>query len=254
MIDHLIINLPRDVDRRRRMEAEVARSPLGEAKFFDAFDASAMTDSELAAAFDYRRAARVEPNPPTRGEVGCTLSHHAVWQHIARTDRPLIIMEDDVCFSGSWDGLLKAAERLVDTDRPRVVTMARHFFYRRSAQYDGFTLALDPRICYGNEFYIMNPAAARLLISLGRPHYLADHWAYFRRCGVELIGLLPNPVLVDDGGSSSIGQHGLGRIDRDGMRRSALPDIYLFDQPVMLLHLALTRLGLLRRHTDPNLR
>ena len=37
------------------------------------------------------------------GNVGCTLSHYELWQHIASTDNELhLILEDDAIFGENW--------------------------------------------------------------------------------------------------------------------------------------------------------
>lgn len=242
-----IINMPSDTERRRRMETNVASSPLGaDMEFVPGVSTRAMTPAQLAAAFDYRRYGRLHHGMPSLGEAGCSLAHYSLWQRIAASDTPAWILEDDIYFDGPWGDIPEYTLRYLTSDEPRVLLLPRHYFYRTSRREGSLTAADSPKACYGTECYAINPAGARLLMSLGRPHYIADEWDYYRSRGLQTQALFPHPVVHDYSLASNIGHHFSHRYDYDGAARTALPGVFLYDFRRMLCRIILHKLGFYR--------
>lgn len=229
----LIINLPRHISRRRLMEQSIADAPFDSHEFVDGVDARAMTEGQRREAFDYNGFASIHLIPPGVGEVGCALAHRKAWQRVAELGVPAAVLEDDLRFDNSWDGIPEFATKWLDTYEPRALLLPRHFFYRK-AQTIGDRHIATPYNCYGGEFYMLNPAGAKLLLGLGRPRFVADDWDFYRKNGLNVKAMFPHPVIVDDGGVSSIGGHIHERMDWDGAARSVNPGVLLFDFYKML--------------------
>ena len=92
----LVITRGTDVERRRRFEAETSRAIFGAWSFFDGFDGPSMwleTGRPSTAGRDKRPA----PDPLCAAEIGCLLSHAAIWRtaHALGIER-LCVIEDDV--------------------------------------------------------------------------------------------------------------------------------------------------------------
>jgi glycosyl transferase family 25 len=54
--------------------------------------------------------------PLKKTEVGCFLSHQQVWQRIASSDRPSVVLEDDVILADHWVSALAALSQLQGLD------------------------------------------------------------------------------------------------------------------------------------------
>lgn len=106
MIKGHFINLDKNADRRDMMQNQIAAFGLGIERF------PAVNGREMdAAAFDAFVAARPHnSNPWTRGQVGCFLSHYALWEKAAASDAPYtVIFEDDITMSPSVSDFLSGA-------------------------------------------------------------------------------------------------------------------------------------------------
>lgn len=84
----LVISLERSVERRRCMSERLRGAGL-DFEFFDAVDGRAVDRSQYPSARSL-----------LDGELGCYLSHVAVWRHLAQSDLDsLLVLEDDVEFN-----------------------------------------------------------------------------------------------------------------------------------------------------------
>lgn len=90
-----IISLSHATVRREACVREMSRIGL-EFSFFDAVNGSQLTAEEIAAAYDASANRTAYKHPLSRSEVGCYLSHWALWRRIASGEvNGGIILEDD---------------------------------------------------------------------------------------------------------------------------------------------------------------
>lgn len=242
-----VINLPQATARREHMRQLLRSTPFTDAEIVEAVDGRTMTEAKLREVFDYDLYGRVHMAPPSRAEVGCSLSHRKCWERIADSGMNAFILEDDIELEGALDNYVDFASDWLDTPRPRVYNLTRNFFY--------FGLRhTDPRRpvrgyqCYNAWCYGMNTAAAKVLLSRP-PHTLSDEWGYFRRWGIDVRVPVPHPVIMATDNSSSIGQHYCDRFDREGIRRSALPGMSHFNYLPNLLLTILSKIGIFHKYT-----
>jgi len=93
-MDIVVINLERSTDRRIHMTAMLRGAGL-EFRFARAIDAD--TGEHLGfQQYDAAAARRAHGEELTPGEIACFASHHLLWHRSAETNRPLLVMEDDV--------------------------------------------------------------------------------------------------------------------------------------------------------------
>ncbi|WP_171240392.1 glycosyltransferase family 25 protein [Ruegeria sp. HKCCA5491] len=97
-ITAVILSLPKDVERRRFCEAELARFGLSH-EFSDAIAGEQLGRSDLKLIYDEEMNRAKFKRPLSRNEVACTLGHRQIWQHIAESrDCVGLVLEDDATF------------------------------------------------------------------------------------------------------------------------------------------------------------
>ena len=127
-----VVNLRRRTDRRRHMETQLPRRLQA---FFTSdmegpFDGLTLDLEEIREAgcelFDWPLGRTDTGNPYwernlTYGEIGCTLSHLACWEHAITTDASVfLVLEDDICIPADFIERLTAGLREIDSGCPGV--------------------------------------------------------------------------------------------------------------------------------------
>lgn len=200
-----LINLPLDVARRERMEAQL--SALGVAyTVFSAIDGRA-EEASLKLKADPVAYARNMGAPLLPGKLGVFASHLAVWDaFLATPHKVALILEDDVVFHDDFlqavDTALANADLwdLVRFSKIRAklpITQARLGAYRLNAYVGPFT---------GNAAYLIHrDVAARLAPGLWPQTRALDHELNrFFVHDYRQLGLEPWSSHPDDGGTSTI--------------------------------------------------
>lgn len=170
MIKSYLINLDRDVKRLDFMLSNFRRLGI-EVERFAAVDARSFPDAV------YRQFMAERPRggkPWLRGQMGCFLSHYAIWQKIAQgTDRFYAVFEDDVHIAdGLSEVLAEVASIPDDIDLIRLDTSTNRIKLRR------YNLQLNKRNLYkvGSTSwctggYIIHRRAAQRLLDLPVVHH-----------------------------------------------------------------------------------
>jgi glycosyl transferase, family 25 len=90
-----IISLRGAAERRTQCAATMARLGL-RFEFFDAVEGAKLSHEEIAQVYDADGNARLYKYPLSRPEIGCYLSHFALWQRIASgAEEGAFLLEDD---------------------------------------------------------------------------------------------------------------------------------------------------------------
>lgn len=195
-----VINLEKDVVRRRYMERLIVGTPFADAEFVTAVFGKSLTAAEKLEVFDRRRYGYAFSAEATDGEIGCAVSHYNVWRRVADGDDEVtFVLEDDLQFDGDVAAMVEWSACWLASPKPRVVLFSHYFFsYPWNIACDASRqYSTRPRRAFGTYCYGINRAAARLLVSLGRPHYTSDDWDYFQRCGLEMCAPIGHSVGVD---------------------------------------------------------
>jgi glycosyl transferase family 25 len=210
-----LINLPKDADRRARMEDQLQRMGLN----YTLYPAINGRDEEqrLLQRADPDAYARNMGMPLLPGKLGVYASHLAVWEKfLASPHKAALILEDDVVFHDDFlealDVALAASDQwdIVRFNCIRAklpVTQAQLGRYRLNAYIGPFT---------GNAAYLIHRDVARRLA----PHL----WPQTRALDHELnrfflhdyrqLGLEPWSSHPDDGGTSTITGTGFGLVKK----------------------------------------
>lgn len=209
------INLDRATGRRADMEARIAALGLPVTRFA-AIDGKA-DPGAIAGAVDEAAFRRNMGRAPLAAEVGCYLSHLAVWQRFVDSGTPVaLVLEDDVVFHDDFlpalDAALGVAGQwdMLKLNRIRAKVPVRQ---GRAGSY-ALNAYLGPATGFG-AYLITRDLAIRLLPRMLPVRMPVDYegtryWAHDFR----LLGLEPWPSHVDDGGVSTITGAGFAEVKK----------------------------------------
>lgn len=208
-----LINLPRDTERRERMDAQLGRMGLTH-KLFPAINGRE-EEQRLLQRADPDAYARNMGMPLLPGKLGVYASHLAVWgELLASPHKAALILEDDVVFHDDFlealDVALAASDQWdiirFNCIRAKLpVTQAKLGRYRLNAYVGPFT---------GNAAYLIHRDVARRLAPRLWPQTRAlDHELNrFFLHDYRQLGLEPWSSHPDDGGTSTITGTGFGLV------------------------------------------
>jgi glycosyl transferase family 25 len=185
-IETFVINLERDVERRRYMTEVLAEAGL-QAEFAAAVDGQTLSEADWAA-YDRDRCHRVYGVDMLAAEIGCYLSHYRLWRRIVRVGLDFaLIFEDDAVIG---DGFAETVESIVSCRdagwlvvrlsslRPKVVDAPSPKFEgsRVAELHGGAGLYLLTTHVLGAGAYLLKREGAERLIAYGRRIFMPlDH-------------------------------------------------------------------------------
>jgi GR25 family glycosyltransferase involved in LPS biosynthesis len=189
-----VINLKRSRDRREAMTTQCAAVGI-QPSFVEAHDGAA--------------AGGPVTNTLSETELGCLMSHRAIWQRIVDDDIPAAcVLEDDCRLDRNIVSLLQAIDR--ERHRWDLVLLGHHSSrYGSDAGaatcYRGISLSQRYRLAQVAEFamgayaYVLTLAGARQLLALADPPRMPADWVtgYAPVAGARLFAVTPPCVWPD---------------------------------------------------------
>jgi glycosyl transferase, family 25 len=254
-----VINLPKDVERRRRMERLL--TPFGlPFRFIQALQGSSLSAEDLSI-FDCKQ---MNLSP---AEFGCMLSHVKAWKTFLDTeDNHAIILEDDVHFSEGFKEVVSKIQ--IDT---KTISL-----YRLETFLASVTIGTRPRQTIGKykivPSYTSHGGAAAYMVNrktalyLSRVYYAFEHavdielFAPDRRSipHIEVFQCVPSPCIQDQflgssasylkshlAGSRADEQTGILRQDRRPAIKNFVRPLYLAAYSLLLKFRAKRRAAIL---------
>ena len=102
-----VVNMARDVERRRYMEGRLAELGV-EAEFITAVDGRALPAGTKEAVYSRRKALRIYGVEMLDSEIGCFLSHRSIYERMVRDGIGLaLVLEDDVRIDGGFAEIVR---------------------------------------------------------------------------------------------------------------------------------------------------
>ena len=190
-----VISLPESTARR----ASVARQldPTGLSwSFFDAIKPSAL--AAPPAEYDRDKRQSFTGYPMSEGEVGCFLSHRAVWREVVSQQRPCLVLEDDFTIAEGEDlaGLLAlAAPHLAGFGFIRLNGIFP-VLSKPVRQLGSHAIVKTRRDPAGTLAYLIAPAAAKRLFDASASFFVPvdDFLAWGWRHKQGIFSLQPYPI------------------------------------------------------------
>lgn len=177
-----IINLKKAVEKRERMQVQLDRLGLTNYEFIEAVYGADLTSEFIQANVDDYPACSLTP-----GEVGCSLSHIAIYNQISEQKLPYaMILEDDIILPDDFPELLVAIKASIDIPQSKIITFGEANKISLLRKYSSFKeygeyTAVTAFCAYA---YVINLAAAQSLSKYLLPiQYEADMFIHFRENG-----------------------------------------------------------------------
>lgn len=205
-----VINRPKDTQRRQDMQDRL--SPLGiEPVFFPAIDGYALEIDTLED-YDGEKRRRYFGKDLRPGEIGCLLSHRAIYEKMLAEDiDQAVVLEDDVFLEDDFRTTLEDIQRLdLDWDIIRFVGHGKVFdigYRQLAALQNGYHISRVPTSPSGAYSYMLTKKAAKTLLRFMQRNWVPVDIVHSRswETGLETLLVQPSPVTPDLEGPSTIG-------------------------------------------------
>jgi glycosyl transferase, family 25 len=204
----LVISLASSVQRRAVIGRRLDELGL-DYEFFDGVDGRALDLSALPD-YDGRRRRLFFGKDLTPGEVGCLLSHRAVYRRVAHENAPVLVLEDDAILSDDVPVVLSAIMKQEKTwDVVRFLDSEKTLKKKKiiADLGGGYALAKVYGTPGGAYATLLSAKAAARLASLMIRNWqpgdilLGQSW----RTGLKVLAVAPSPISADDVVPSTIG-------------------------------------------------
>ena len=202
-----LINLDRHPDRLATAQTRLSQAGV-EAMRMPAVDGSTLSPAARRAAVSRFHALLARGRLYTPGQIGCTLSHHAVYRRMIDENIPAaLVFEDDVLLSPAFPAALTAANAFLDTDRRQVFLFSDGTQTPLSGDGNAFVRARNGDC---SEAYLITLPAARELLRVNSPMVvMLDSWTRFAARGhIELYRATPATATQDHAFLSDVPVHG----------------------------------------------
>ena len=191
-----LINLDRHPDRLAAAQTRLAQAGV-HAERVAAVDGYALSPAERRAAVARFHALLARGRLYTPGQIGCALSHHAIYRRMIAENIPAaLVFEDDVLLTPEFPASLAAAETLLDANRRQVFLFSDGTYPPLPGDGRAFAHATDGDCA---EAYLITLPAARELLRVNSPMVVTlDSWNRFAARGhIELYRATPATVTQD---------------------------------------------------------
>lgn len=210
-----LINLAKDTERLAVADAQLKRLGVDYERF-DAVYAKALSNEKLDGGVNHFRWWCAVGRPVRAGEIGCAMSHYAIYTQI---EDYACVLEDDVILDDRFSEVLNFVEKNIDCSKPQVFLLSDHTPFTSNAVNND-----TPRICrcpedMYTEGYVITRKAADALSKANWPMQCpCDWWGRWARHGIiELYHAYPTVCRQDQT------QYASATVDGDTFRVSELP-------------------------------
>ena len=189
-----VINLPKDQERRQAVGKQFSRLRL-DYEVIPGVNGEVLSKEELVQSYNQKKALRIQCRPLVPAEIGCALSHIAVYRTIIERQLPYaLILEDDVELPDELPRIINALERRLDSTYRKVILLSPAAVDEK----DAICFVRDYRItsfksgCFAHAYIVTRSAASALLKFLYPVADVADCWTRLKRHRVvDIEGVTP---------------------------------------------------------------
>ncbi|MEI7682516.1 MAG: glycosyltransferase family 25 protein, partial [Betaproteobacteria bacterium] len=196
-----VINLPDALERRESITRQLKGLGLP-FEIFPAIRGKTLTPEERRLHYDENKFIRNVGSTASAGELGCSLSHIAVYRLIVERNIPhACILEDDAWLNPNLPQLLQAIEQKFYSENMDVflLSWAKIVCNKLSARIWSSYHATNVYLAYCTHGYVVSNVAARSLIDALYPvKNTADCWGWIRRHRIVKVQAVVPPCITQD--------------------------------------------------------
>lgn len=155
-----------------------------------------MSEQELNLSFDSQKFFQLYGRKCSPAEIGCTLSHYAIYKKIKDLSIPYaLILEDDIkVVNEKFQEAIEQSTKILDQEtKPTIILLSGAYTYTQSQQLTNDIKLVNVYGAILAHSYIINLPAAQLLIQQF-PCIQADDWEYISQCGIRVKAILPHLI------------------------------------------------------------
>ena len=190
----LIVNLQDCEERRDAIKKQMEALRSIDYEFIDAVDGRKMNTQELNQLFNLKRFKSLYFREARPGEVGCTMSHQRCFQAIIDQNLPYALLLEDDAVLGDVNRIIHSIHTVQNwldkQELPTVILFSSWFWHCEDViNIDDIRIVkvFDAFFTYA---YVINRKAV-LLMKEERPFVTADDWFYWRKKGIQILGVTP---------------------------------------------------------------
>jgi glycosyl transferase family 25 len=196
-----VINLPEDFARREAVAIQLQKLGLSY-DLIPAIRGKSLSAEERQEYYDEKWFIRNEGRPALPGELGCALSHIAVYRLIKEQGiTHALILEDDAWLNPNLPQLLQAISQKYAPEERNVFLLtwvAELSMSRVDTLWSSYHLGKVKSAVCTHGYVISNAAAEALVQTLHPVRHLADCWTWLRRHRVvNIYAVFPTCVTAD---------------------------------------------------------
>ena len=209
-----LVNLDKNPERLAFMDGQLKRLGISYERIPAVYGVN-LTAEQKRSAYSSFRARLVRGTPLSDGEIGCALSHCAIYRQMAQENiKVALVLEDDIVISVEFPAVLKEAIAGLDKDKGQVVIFSDYGVPQDNRPKHGI---VSTDVAHCTDVYLITlPAAKRILATNTPVITVADAWIRWSRLfGIELYHAFPTTVRQDndrfgtDVADWDLGTHGL---------------------------------------------
>ncbi|MCZ2104363.1 MAG: glycosyltransferase family 25 protein [Comamonadaceae bacterium] len=191
----MVISLTRAADRRVAVAEQLGRHAL-DFRFFDAIDGATLDATPPQ--YDRKQRMKRYGLDLTAGELGCFLSHRAVWRECVASQRNVLVLEDDFRITGDLHGALDEISSI--TEPWDFIRLCGDRVVRRIAvpirSFGSSCIAEELSDSMLTTAYLLSPPGAEKLIRESEKFHLpVDNFMEMRYAyGFRSLAVLPYPI------------------------------------------------------------
>lgn len=187
-----LINLDQEKERLAAADAQLKRLGIAYERI-PAVYGKGLSDDVLRSAINRFRWWCAIGWPVSPGQIGCAMSHYAIYRRMIRENIPVAcIFEDDVLLDERARTVVDFVEAHLDENKARVVLLSDHTGRARTDPSASFEILGAKQDLYA-EGYVLTLCAARELLKANWPMQVpCDHWKrWVKRGAIELFHAYP---------------------------------------------------------------
>lgn len=196
-----VINLPESSIRRAAIERQLVDLGLS-FEVFPAIRGASLSNAEKSAVYDSKWFHRYQGRNIRPGELGCSLSHIAIYRMIVDKAIPhALVLEDDAWLNPNLPMLLRAIEEIYDSRDRNVflLTWASSVYSSKLRNLWSSYHVAEVKSAVCTHGYVISISAARALLEALYPvAHIADAWNWIQRHGfVRVLAVIPTCITAD---------------------------------------------------------